>query len=251
MSLCPLGDKTYEHITTEWLKLSPEAAELYVSYLIPLELKSIENKINIKNFIFKFSEAFCNKQSGEEFGSLIHSGIESINLCLLRNDMPYCKRDKIRRLLIDIEYNLYYNKIIEVSDQTDIVGENNPSPPTIKKVNYDLIQSGFNKKPILQEDIGYPLDPINVTSESIPDVMAESIPDVIAESIPDVMAESIPDVMAESIPEVKTYVKLKPESKIEIKISELILIIFILIFLGLILLIINKRHIKFNLYDVE
>ena len=232
MGLCPLVDKTYDHITSEWLKLSPEAVELYVSYLIPLELKSIENKTNIKNFILKFSEAFCNKQSGKEFGSLIRSGIESINLCLLRNDMPYCKRDKIRRLLIDIEYNLYYNKIVEVDNHTDVISEINHPPP--KKVKYNLIQSDFNKKPILEEDVGSPLDPVNVESES-PSIGVESETNYIP---------------IYNVNDNKKLINNKPDGKIEIKITELILITFILIFLGLILILVNNRHIKFSLYDV-
>ena len=255
MSLCPLGDKTYEHITSEWLKLSPEAAELYVSHLIPLELRSIENKINIKNFIIKFSEAFCNKQSGEEFASLIRSGIESINLCLLRNDIPYCERDKIRRLLIDIEYNLYYNKIVEVENQTNIISE--PSP---KKVKYNLIQSDFNKKPILEEEVGCPLDVVNAEADNI-QIPEESetptIPQQESPTIPQQESPTIPQQESPTIPITGTKVQNnknivnKPEGKIEIKITELILITFILIFLGLILLVVNNRHIKFTLYDVS
>lgn len=147
--LCPIENNTYENIKDNWHKISPEATELYVEYLIPLELIGEEQKSYIKEFILSFTEAFCNKVSGKKYRELIDKGVSAIYLCLARTSISPCKKKKIKQLVLNIQYNLYNEEIIknegiiknEKENETNLKNENQE----IKNKNKERIEIKFNE----------------------------------------------------------------------------------------------------------
>ena len=207
--LCPVQNNTYENISEAWYKLSPESTELYIDYLIPLELKSEEHKGYIREFIMSFSEAFCLKQSGNKYRELIDKGVRAIYLCLARTSLPPCEKKKIKQLLSNIQYNLYYNQISENKQILSNISNNNQPNNSnhnnkLTNGNNKLTNSNHNNK---------------LTNSNHNNKLTNGNPNN----------------------------KLTNGNNIEIKLNELILIIFILIFLMLILLICNNHKFLYKL----
>ena len=110
-NLCPINDKSYNEISQLWYKLSPDATELYLKHLIPLELSKKENKKFIEEFIISFSRAYCLKEDKKPYRQLIDKGLNALYVLIARTPMENDEKKKIRQLLINIEYDIYHDMI--------------------------------------------------------------------------------------------------------------------------------------------
>ena len=108
------------NLKEEWIKISPDMANLYNKYLMKMELESPTNKKCIDLFISNISQSYCNKINNKQYMGLLQEAFSDIHVCISKSDLKQCEKREIRQLLNNIEYNLYSQRL-KYSDDHNLV----------------------------------------------------------------------------------------------------------------------------------
>ena len=272
-----------KNLKEEWIKISPNMAEIYNKYLMKIELESKENKICVDNFIQNISNAYCNKLDNKQYMEIVQKAFNDIHVCISRQSLTYCEKKKIRELLNKIEYDIYSDKIMKnnteplpnnIMDNNDVndnsvfkkIGNENILPENQKKINEtnynkasDELIKFFDESNSLKnaekkkDDLIIDNEEINIKRESIikPVVTMEkksenkNIKKVISQEQVITESETNKNIIQEEI--VSEEKPIVSKDTIIVNTRELVCIFFIIIFLLLILYVINERRIMMRI----